>query len=277
MWDEQDQFFYDVIHLSSGQNIPLKMHTMVGLTPLFAVWAFHPSRFSHQSMLINRMRWLESKRPDLFKLIAPFAVPGKDESRLVAILHDEKLAGVLHRMLDPDEFLSDYGIRALSAYHRDRPYVFDAGGYHFEVKYCPAESDNRLFGGNSNWRGPIWFPMNYMLVRALQEFYDYYGDTFKVECPTGSGKMLTLGQVAQDLSRRLIRIFLSDPAHGGKRAVWGENDYFQSNPHWRDYIPFHEYFHGDTGAGVGASHQTGWTALVASLLMDVGKSGEGRT
>jgi hypothetical protein len=176
-------------------------------------------------------------------------------------------------MLDPDEFLSDYGIRSVSAYHRDNPYVFEAGGKRFEVRYCPAESDNRLFGGNSNWRGPIWFPMNYLLVRALLEFDSYYGDTFRVECPVGSGKMLTLAQVARELSRRLINIFLIDPTHKGRRAVWGENDYFQADPDWRDYIPFHEYFHGDNGAGVGASHQTGWTALVASLLMDASQDG----
>ena len=269
LWDEDDQFFYDVIHLPTGENIPLKIHTMVGLTPLFAVLAFHPARFSHLSMVIHRMRWLEEKRPDLFNLISPISIPGKDDSRLVAILHAEKLVNVLKRMLDREEFLSDYGIRSVSAYHRDHPYVFDAGGKQFVVRYCPAESDNRLFGGNSNWRGPIWFPMNYMLVRAMQSFDDYYGDKLTIECPTGSGKMLNLGEVAQDLSRRLIKIFLRDPERGGRHAVWGDNDYFQTDPNWRDHIPFHEYFNGDTGAGVGASHQTGWTALVASLLMDL--------
>jgi Mannosylglycerate hydrolase MGH1-like glycoside hydrolase domain len=277
LWDEQDQFFYDVIHLSSGENIPLKIRTMVGLTPLFAVLAFHPSKFSHQSMLIDRLRWLESRRPDLFKLVAPMTVPGKDDSRLVALLHAERLKVVLRRMFDPNEFLSEYGIRSVSAYHRDHPYVFAAGGRQFTVKYLPAESDSRLFGGNSNWRGPIWFPVNYMLVRALQEFNGYYGDTFTVECPTGSGKMLTLGEAAQNLAGRLINIFLRDPSRGGRRAVWGDNDYFQTDPNWRDYIPFHEYFHGDTGAGLGASHQTGWTSLVASLLMDVGRSARERT
>ncbi len=271
LWDEQEQFFYDVIHLSTGENIPLKIRTMVGLTPLFAVLAFHPSRFSHQSMLISRIKWLTSTRPDLFSLVASMTVPGKNDSRLVAILSNERLKALLRRMFDPREFLSDYGIRSVSAYHRDHPYVFDAGGRHFTVKYLPAESDSRLFGGNSNWRGPIWFPVNYMLVRALQEFDSYYGDTFTVECPTGSGQTLTLGEAAQNLAGRLINIFLRDPARGARRAVWGDNDYFQTDPNWRDYIPFHEYFHGDTGAGLGASHQTGWTALVAALLMDVGK------
>jgi hypothetical protein len=277
LWDEQDEFFYDVIHLSSGKNIPLKIRSMVGLTPLFAVLAFHPSRFSNQSMLRGRMRWLESKRPDLFKLVASMTVPGKNDSRLVAILHDERLTAVLRRLFDPAEFLSDYGVRSLSAYHRDHPYVFDAGGERFMIQYLPQESDSRLFGGNSNWRGPIWFPVNYLLVRALQEFDSYYGDAFTVECPTGSGQRLTLGEAAQNLARRLVNIFLRDPARVGRRAVWGDNQYFQTDPHWRDYIPFHEYFHGDTGAGVGASHQTGWTALVASLLMDVGTKERERT
>ncbi len=270
LWDQQDQFFYDVIHLSSGQNIPLKTRTMVGLTPLFAVLAFHPAKFSHQRMLMDRMKWLESERPNLFKLIASVQVPGNNDSRLVAILNDKRLKAVLRRVFDPNEFLSDYGVRSLSAYYRDHPYVFEAGGRQFVVRYLPQESDSRLFGGNSNWRGPIWFPVNYLLVRALQEFDSYYRDTFKVEYPTGSGQMLTLGEIAQNLAGRLANIFLRDPARGGWRAVWGDNDYFQTDPNWRDYIPFHEYFNGDNGAGAGASHQTGWTSLIASLLMDVG-------
>jgi hypothetical protein len=269
LWDEEDQFFYDVIHLSNGQNIPLKIRSMVGLTPLFAVLAFHPGHFSHQSMLLHRMRWLGEKRPDLLGLIASLSQEGEDDSRLVAILHSDRLQAILRRMLDPGEFLSDYGIRSVSAYHRDHPYIFEAGGQQFIVRYTPAESDSRLFGGNSNWRGPIWLPVNYMLVRALQEFHSYYGESLKVECPTGSGQMLGLSDVANELIRRIVNIFLSDPARDGRRAVWGENDYFQKDPNWRNYIPFNEYFNGDTGAGVGASHQTGWTALVASLLMDV--------
>jgi Glycosyl hydrolase family 63 C-terminal domain len=277
LWDEHDQFFYDVIHLSSGKNIPLRMRSMVGLIPLFAVLAFHPARFSHQSMLLDRMKWLSSERPDLFRLVSSMKVPGKNDSRLIAILHGERLRAVLRRVFDPNEFLSDYGIRSLSAYHRDHPYVFEAGGRQFIVRYLPQESDSRLFGGNSNWRGPIWFPVNYLLVRALQEFDDYYCDTFKVEFPTGSGKMLTLGEAAQNLVERLTNIFLRDPARGGRRAVWGDNDYFQTDPNWRDYIPFHEYFNGDTGAGAGASHQTGWTSLIASLLMDAGERERERT
>jgi len=166
LWDEQDQFYYDVIHVSSGENIPLKIRTMVGLIPLFAVLAFHPRKFSHRSMLISRLRWLESTRPDLFKVAAPMTVPGKDDSRLIAILTHERLKAVLRRMFDSGEFLSDYGIRSVSAYHRNHPYISDVRGRQLMVKYLPAESDSRLFGGNSNWRGPIWFPVDYMLVRA---------------------------------------------------------------------------------------------------------------
>jgi hypothetical protein len=274
LWDEEDQFFYDVIHHSSGENIPLRSRTMVGLNPLFAVLAFRLERFSHQSMLRHRMRWLADHRPDLFRQIAPLTVPGKNNSRLVAILCDDRLRAVLRRMLDPGEFLSNYGIRSVSAWHREHPYCFEAGGRRFEVSYAPAESNNRLFGGNSNWRGPIWFPVNYLLAHALMEFHAYYGDSFTVECPTGSGQMHTLGEVALELTRRLVGIFLSDPASGGRRPVWGNNDYFQTDPHWHDCIPFHEYFHGDTGMGLGASHQTGWTALVASLLMGTGSPPE---
>jgi hypothetical protein len=277
LWDDQDKFFYDVIHLSSGGNIPLKIRTMVGLIPLFAVHAFQANRFSQQSMLRHRIRWLESRRPDLFKRVAWMTVPGTNDSRCLAILHDKRLKAVLQRVFNPNEFLSDYGIRSVSAYHRDHPYVFAADGRQFIVRYLPGESDSRLFGGNSNWRGPIWFPVNYMLVRALQEFGSYYGETFTVECPTGSGRRLSLGEAAQELARRLINIFLRDPVRGGRRAVWGANDYFQTDPNWCDYIPFHEYFNGDTGAGLGASHQTGWTSLVASLLMDVGKTVKERT
>jgi hypothetical protein len=175
---------------------------------------------------------------------------------------------VLRRMLDETEFLSDYGVRALSRYHLKHPYTFDIHGQRYTVQYQPAESDSGMFGGNSNWRGPIWMPINYLIVESLQEFHSYYSDDFKIECPTGSGRMLTIREVAIELSRRLARIFVRDES--GKRAVFGGNEYFQHDDHWRDYIPFHEYFHGDIGAGVGASHQTGWTALIASLLQMCG-------
>jgi hypothetical protein len=212
---------------------------------------------------------VQPQHADLLRNVAPVGTPGKDNLQLLAILSRDRLVAVLRRMLDSEEFLSDYGVRALSRYHLEHPYVFNAGGQKVLVKYLPAESDNRLFGGNSNWRGPIWFPVNYMLVRSLHEFWRYYGDTLKVECPTGSGKMCNLNEVGEELTRRLSRIFLRDPARGNRRAVFGGN-YYQNDPHWRDHISFHEYFNGDNGAGLGASHQTGWTALIVSLLYEYG-------
>ncbi|MFZ5831352.1 MAG: MGH1-like glycoside hydrolase domain-containing protein [Planctomycetota bacterium] len=270
LWDETDQFFYSVVHLPSGENIPLKIHSMVGLVPLLAVLAPPPVMTEGLEIFQQRADWFLAHRMDLADNVAPWNVPGHNQRGLMSILHGDRLVAVLQRMLDPDEFLSDYGVRALSRYHLDHPYVFRAGGQEFTVKYLPAESDNLLFGGNSNWRGPIWFPMNYLIVRALDEYSLYYNGDLKVECPTGSGRRLNLKDVATELARRLAMIFLRDPAHGGRRAVFGGNQYFQTDPHWRDCVPFHEYFHGDNGAGLGASHQTGWTALVASLLHEYG-------
>jgi len=268
LWDEQDQFFYDVILLPTGESSPVRIHSMVGLVPLFAVFAAAPAKTEGLTEFQERTEWFVEHRPDLLKNVAPVLTPGVDGTKLLAILSPERLTAVLRRMLDPAEFLSDYGIRALSRYHREHPFKFQSEDQEFTVAYLPAESDSRLFGGNSNWRGPIWFPVNYMIVRSLHEFSLYFGDDYKVECPTGSGQMLTLDEVAREIARRLSSIFLRDESHGGRRAVWGENEYFQSDPEWRDYIPFHEYFNGDTGAGVGASHQTGWTALVVTLLYE---------
>jgi hypothetical protein len=266
LWDEEDQFFCDVVHLSSGQNVQLKIFSMVGLVPLFAVLAPSAAFSAGMEWFEKRLAWFLEHRPDLTRHVAPWNAPGQSRAGLLAILHGDRLAAVLRRMLAADEFLSDYGVRALSRYHLEHPYVLNVGGQQLTVKYLPAESDNRLFGGNSNWRGPIWFPMNYLLIHALHQYHLYYGDNFKVECPTGSGRQHNLGEVAADLTKRLANIFLRDPARGGRRAVWGDNDYFQTDPHWRDCIPFHEYFNGDNGAGLGASHQTGWTALIAALL-----------
>ena len=268
LWDKDDEFFYDVILLPSGETVPLKIHSMVGLVPLFAVYVVSPDRSQGLDDFETWANWFLENRPSLLKHVAPAGEPGNNDTRILAILSAERLAAVLRRMLDPDEFLSDYGIRSVSRYHLEHPYQFEAGGQTFEIKYTPAESDSRLFGGNSNWRGPIWFPVNYLIVCSLQDFSRYYGDDFKVECPTGSDQMRSLEQIACDLARRLTGIFLRDPDRKGWRAVWGENEYFQTDPHWRDYIPFCEYFHGDTGAGLGATHQTGWTALVVSLLYD---------
>jgi hypothetical protein len=191
------------------------------------------------------------------------------ERRLLAICRGHRMKRVLARMLDEAEFLSGYGVRAVSRYHLDHPYMLDVDGTRYEVRYLPAESDSGLFGGNSNWRGPIWMPVNYLLIEALQQFHHYYGDDFKVECPTGSGQELTLKEIADMLSQRLMRIFLRDSQ--GRRAVFGDNPLFQRDRHWRDYVPFHEYFHGDTGAGIGASHQTGWTGLIAKLIQQQGE------
>ncbi|MEX0643196.1 MAG: glucosidase [Pirellulales bacterium] len=268
LWDSEDEFFYDLILLSSGKTIPLKIHSMVGLVPLFAVYVASPDRAQGLNNFKNWSQWFLENRPDLVKNVAPVEEPGQNGTHILAILSTDRLQAVLRRMLDPAEFLSDYGVRSVSRYHLEHPYVFEAVGQSLEVKYTPAESDSRLFGGNSNWRGPIWFPVNYTIIRSLHEFSRYYGDSVKVECPTGSGQQLNLEQVAAELARRLSSIFLRDPAHGDRRAAWGENEYFQTDPQWRDYIPFFEYFNGDTGAGVGASHQTGWTALVVSLIYE---------
>jgi hypothetical protein len=268
LWDAQDEFFYDVVLLPSGESVPLKVHSMVGLVPLFAVFVASPARAQGLQNFKTWSKWFLDNRPDLTKNVAPVAEAGQKGTRILAILSTDRLTAVLRRMLDPAEFLSDYGIRSMSRYHLEHPYQFTAGGEEFVVKYTPAESDSRLFGGNSNWRGPIWFPVNYTIIRSLHEFSRYYGDTLKVEFPTGSGVLLNLEQVAAELAQRLSGLFLRDASNGGRRAAWGDNEYFQTDPHWRDYIPFFEYFNGDTGAGAGASHQTGWTALVVSLLYE---------
>ncbi|QDT64948.1 MGH1-like glycoside hydrolase domain-containing protein [Calycomorphotria hydatis] len=267
LWDSEDQFFYDVISLPNGETIPLRLHSMVGLVPLFAVFSPSLEKTAHLKDFLERTEWFVEHRPDLLNKVAPVTKPGEDGRKLMAILTQKRLVAVLRRMLDPQEFLSDYGIRALSKYHQDHPYIFRCGSEVDTVRYLPAESDSIVFGGNSNWRGPIWFPVNYMIVRSLNEFSLYYGDSLQVECPTGSGQMMSLKQVAVEIVRRLKSIFLRDQ-QTGHRAVWGDNDYFQTDPHWRDHIMFSEYFNGDTGAGVGASHQTGWTALVVSLIYE---------
>jgi hypothetical protein len=266
LWNSDDKFFYDVVLLPDGQTIPLRIYSMVGLVPLFAVFAAS-SVNSHMDEFLSRTKWFIDNRPDLLANVALPQDVGANGYHLMAILTTKRLVSVLQRMLNPSEFLSDYGIRALSRYHLDHPYELKLDGENYIVKYLPAESDSRLFGGNSNWRGPIWFPVNYMIVRALHEFSLFYGDSLQVECPTGSGSMLPLDGVAREIARRLASIFLRDPTTG-RRATYGDNEYFQTDPHWRDHILFSEYFNGDTGAGLGASHQTGWTALVISLLYE---------
>jgi hypothetical protein len=276
LWDEEDEFFYDVLRLPDHSNMTLKVRSFVGLIPLFAVEILEPQLLEKLPAFNRHTQWFLDNRPDLTRLVSRWYEPGLGERRLMTLVRGHRMKRLLRRALDPAEFLSDYGIRALSRYHADQPYILRLDGGEYRVHYEPAESRSGLFGGNSNWRGPIWFPLNYLLIESLQKYYRYYGDDFKVECPTGSGQYLTLSQIADELSRRLIRLFLRDPATGlaGGRPVFGGQERFQRDPHWRDYLLFYEYFHGDNGAGLGASHQTGWTGLVASLIQaQAGRSG----
>src|SRR6516165_2745909 len=267
LWDEEDGFFYDVLHLSENNHHFLKVRSMVGLIPLFAVETLEPEVVDALPGFRKRMLWFIENRPELRHNVTTVADKDGRMRRLLSIVSPERLPRVLRVMLDEREFLSSYGVRALSQFHRDHPYVMAADGHEYRVTYQPAESDSGLFGGNSNWRGPIWYPLNFLLVESLQKFHHSFGETLKVECPTGSGQHANLWEVASDISRRLVRIFLRD---GDRRPVYGGQKKFQKDPHWRDLIQFHEYFHGDSGAGMGASHQTGWTGLVAKLIEQSG-------
>ena len=264
LWDEEDEFFYDVLHTSQGQRIRMKVRSMVGLVPLFAVEVLDQEIFDSMPEFTAQLQWFLNNRPDLAKLISRWTEKGKGERHLLSLLRGHRMKCLLKRMLDTTEFLSDFGVRALSRYHEKHPYKLNVEGSEFSVQYSPGESDSYLFGGNSNWRGPIWFPVNYLIIESLQRFHHYYGDDFLVEHPTGSGKMKTLREIADDLSQRLVRIFMKDKK--GTRPVFGPNDLHQGDPNFRDLILFYEYFHGDTGQGLGASHQTGWTGLVAKLI-----------
>jgi hypothetical protein len=264
LWDEADGFFYDVLNLPSGQGIPLKVRSMVGLIPLFAVETLEPELLDPVPGFTKRLEWYLNHRPELAALISRWSAPGVGDRRLLSLLRGHRMKEVLRRMLDESEFLSDYGIRALSRYHLEHPYRFDWDGSVMTVEYQPGESSSGLFGGNSNWRGPIWFPVNYLIIESLQKFHHYYGDEFKIECPTGSGRFVTIKEVSDELGRRLTRLFTRNEK--GLRPVFGENELLQKDPHFRDYIKFHEYFHGDNGRGVGASNQTGWTGLIAKII-----------
>ena len=259
MWDEEDGFFYDVLQLPDGQSQRLKVRSMVGLLPLCAVTVFEGEFGKKFPEVMKQFKGFLDARPELTTFIHDPAKVGQSGRRLGSILDETKLRRVLEKMLDEKEFLSPYGLRSLSRFHEEHPYVIYVGGQEFRVPYLPGESDTGMFGGNSNWRGPIWMPVNALIIRALLQYFTYYGDTFKVECPTGSGKLMNLYQVAEELSRRLASMFLKDQQ--GRRPVHGTEPKFQNDPHWRDYLYFYEYFHGDTGAGVGASHQTGWTGV----------------
>lgn len=264
LWNEEDQFYYDVLCLPDGHMQPLKVRSMVGLIPLFAVEVMDPDLLDQLPEFKQRLEWYLSHRPELSNLISHWDVPGRGKRRLLSLLRGRRMKRLLKRMLDESEFLSDYGVRALSRVHEQEPYVIHVNGQPVSVSYQPGESLSGLFGGNSNWRGPIWFPVNYLIIESLQKFHHYYGDDFKVECPTGSGQMLTIAEVADELSKRLTRLFLRGP--DGRRPALGNYEKLQRDPHFRDYLLFYEYFHGDSGRGVGASHQTGWTGLVAKLL-----------
>ncbi len=267
LWDEDDGFFYDVLRLPNGRVQPLKVRSMVGLIPLLAVGTVGEEDLVKLPRFRSRLLWFVRNRPDICETVAKLNQLGPSKRRILSILNAERLRRVLRVMLDETEFLSPYGVRALSHYHRNQPYVLAVDGTEHRVQYEPAESSTEIFGGNSNWRGPIWFPLNFLIIESLQKYHYYYGDDFQVEFPTGSGNMLTLWEVARELSKRLASIFLRDES--GRRPVYGGTEKFQSDPHWRDLILFHEYFHGDNGAGIGASHQTGWTALVAKLLLQI--------
>ncbi|WP_426491679.1 MGH1-like glycoside hydrolase domain-containing protein [Hymenobacter sp. 102] len=264
LWDEEDQFYYDVLHTPDDARTKLRVRSIVGLIPLFAVEVIDEQLLNALPEFTERARWLLDNRPHLAQLVARWQEPGQGARHLLSLLRRSRLRHLLKRMLDEQEFLSDFGIRALSRYHLENPYVYSTVDTDFMVQYVPGEAESSMFGGNSNWRGPIWFPINYLIIESLQRFHAYYGDSFRVEYPTGSGQRFNLQQIAEALSERLTRLFLPDA--GGRRPAFADDELLQTDPHFKDYLLFHEYFHGDTGRGLGASHQTGWTGLVVRLL-----------
>ena len=266
MWDEEDGFYYDVLRLPDGSATRLKVRSMVGLLPICATSVIEPWQRERVPKVVALFQERIRRMPELLEGIHPTGKEhrGHSDRSVFAVVHPDRLRRILGRMLDENEFLSPYGIRALSKVHRDQPFVVQVHGQEYRVNYLPAESDSGVFGGNSNWRGPVWMPVNVLLIRALLSFYLYYGDTFQVECPTGSGRKMNLFDVAREIASRLVRIFLR--GEDGRRPVFGGAEKFQTDPHFRDHLLFYEYFHGDNGAGIGASHQTGWTGLVATLI-----------
>lgn len=265
LWDETDEFFYDVLHLPNDTLVPLKVRSMVGLIPLFAVETLEPELLAKVPEFCARLEWYLKHRPDLARLVSHWNAEGRGKRRLLSLLRGHRMKRLLHRLLDETEFLSEYGVRSLSRAHADEPYSYQLKGMDLRVSYQPAESDSSAFGGNSNWRGPIWFPVNFLVIESLQKFHHYYGDDFRIECPTGSGKYATLNEVANELALRLTRIFLRNA--DGVRPVHGHEKQLQRDPTLRQYVHFYEYFDGESGRGVGAAHQTGWTGLIAKLLM----------
>jgi hypothetical protein len=268
LWNEQDGFYYDVLHTPEAQHIPMRVRSMVGLIPLFAAETFEPEDYGKLTGFRTRMQWFLDHNPDVRDHI-DMSRKTKDGSRLLlTIANRKKLERIYRYLFDENEFLSPHGVRALSKFHAANPFMLHVDGQTHSVDYEPGESTSGMFGGNSNWRGPVWFPMNFLLIESMQRIHYYYGDEFKVECPVGSGKQMTLWQAAGEISHRLSHIFLR---RDGKRPVYGDVSVFQDDPHWRDLILFYEYFHGETGAGLGANHQTGWTALVAKLIEQSGE------
>jgi hypothetical protein len=266
MWDEEDGFYYDLLRLPDGSATRLKVRSLVGLLPLCATTVIDDRQRKSVPRAVAGMRKRLQRMPEILDAIHHTG-PGNfgvAERGIMALVNEERLRRILTRMLDENEFLGPHGIRSISRFHEQNPYIFVVNGHEHRVDYLPAESNTGMFGGNSNWRGPVWMPVNALIIRALLNFYLYYGDNFKIECPTGSGKRMNLFEVSQEIADRLIRTFTRD--RHGRRPVYGGIDKFQTDPHWRDYILFHEYFHGDNGAGLGASHQTGWTGLVAKLI-----------
>jgi hypothetical protein len=271
LWNEQDEFYYDVLHLPDGKRIPLRLCSLVGLIPLFAVEVLDASIVARLPRFNARLHWFLGHRPHLAKLVSRWYDASAGERHLLSLLRGHRMKRLLSRMLDETVFLSDFGVRSLSKAHGEHPYVFEHAGTRLSVSYVPGESASGIFGGNSNWRGPIWMPVNFLIIESLQRFHSYYGDDFKIECPVGSGTMLHLGEVAAELARRLCTIFLRDQA--GRRAVFGASAIEQSDKQFRDNLLFYEFFDGDSGRGLGASHQTGWTGLVALLLRSYGRAG----
>jgi Glycosyl hydrolase family 63 C-terminal domain len=264
LWDEEDEFFYDIIKFPDGRRIKLKTRCMVGLIPLFAVEVLDDEILQSQPEFEERLRWFLNNRPDLANLVSRWHEKGKGEMHLLSLLRGHRMKKILYRMLDETEFLSEYGIRSLSKYHDQHPYDLTISGVTLSVQYSPAESTSALFGGNSNWRGPVWMPVNILIIESLRRFYHYYGDDFKIEYPSNSGQHSSLEEIANELSKRLARLFLRDD--NGRRPVFGDSNKLQVDPHFNNYLLFFEYFHGDNGRGVGASHQTGWTGLIAKVL-----------
>jgi hypothetical protein len=266
LWDDEDGWFYDVVVLDGSPAVPVRVRSAVGVVTLFAVTVLDPAVLARLPDFARRMEWFLDNKPEYARHVAHMNVPGEGDRLLLSIVGPERLSRILSRCLDQSELLSDHGIRSLSRFYGEHPVSMDLGGTTSSIDYEPAESTTSLFGGNSNWRGPVWFPLNYLLIEALGRYHCYFGKKFSIECPTGSGSVATLDQVAGDLRRRLIGIFV--PGDDGRRPVFGEIERMQRDPAWHDQLFFHEYFHGETGAGLGASHQTGWTGLVLDLIVD---------